>query len=146
MQWNINSTNVCAGVCPCTHECASRGACANVCIQSYALKCRRTISLLVNHCFLSPLPPSLRLLLLTHSLCCATDGRVAVSGALLVSLDMLPQSALHAVTAALYQVVSSLPQACQTILKARNFLHDSLWRTKQPSRNMLERDSWDDYI
>lgn len=31
----------------------------------------------------------LTLLLLTHSLCCATDGRVAVSDALLVGLDLL---------------------------------------------------------
>lgn len=82
------------------------------------------------HFSASPPSLSLRLLLLTHSLCCATDGRVAVSGALLMSLDLLSQPALHAVTAALYQVVSSLLQACQAILEARYFLHDGLGRTK----------------
>lgn len=46
--------------------------------------------------------------LLAHPLSCATDGRVAVSDALLVSLDLLSQPALHAVTAALYQAVSLL--------------------------------------
>lgn len=89
--------------------------------------------------FSSASPPSFALLLLTHSLCCATDGRVAVSGALLVSLDLLSEPALHTVTAALYQVVSTLLQACQAILKACYFLHDGLWRTKSRSRLMLER-------
>lgn len=139
MQWNISS-KMCVQVCVLAPACVQ----GHMCIQPYAFKCRRTISLLVFHCFLSLLPPSFLLLFLTHSLRCATDGRVAVSGALLVSLDLLPQSALHAVTTALYQVVSSLLQACQAIFKARYFLHDSLWKTKQPSRNMLARGSWDD--
>lgn len=71
-------------------------------------------------------PPSFHPILCTHSLRRAADGRVAVSDALLVSLDLLSHPALHTLTAALYQVVSLLFQACQTILKACNFLHDGL--------------------
>lgn len=85
------------------------------------------------------IPPSSFLLLLTHSLCSATDGRVAVSGALLVSLNLLSQPALHTVTAALDQVVSSLLQACQALLKPSNFLHNGLVNTKYASRMMLPR-------
>lgn len=65
-------------------------------------------------------------LLFTHPLRGATDGRVAVSDALLVGLDLLSQPALHAVAAALNQVGALLLQACQAILKARDFLHDGL--------------------
>lgn len=154
MQWNINSSDVFAGVCPSMHIWSHALLWMHVCVSdaSLCIICLisgRTISGLEtqNICFSQfPIPPPFLLLFLTHSLRCATDGRVAVSGALLVSLDLLPQSALHTVTAALYQVVSSLLQTCQAILKASYFLHDGLWRTKQPSRSMLERGSRGDRL
>lgn len=62
----------------------------------------------------------------THSLCRAADGRVAVSGALLLSLDLLSQPALHTLTAALHQVFSPLLQPSQAVLKACYLLHDGL--------------------
>ena len=85
------------------------------------------------HFILPPTSSSSLYILLTHSVCGAADGRVAVSGALLVGLDLLSQPALHALTAALDQAGSLFLQACQPLLKACDFLHDCLWRSERKS-------------
>lgn len=67
----------------------------------------------------------------THALCCAADGRVAVSCSLQVALDLLAKASLEALGAARRQLVSSVLQPCQTLLKACNLLHDGLGITSK---------------
>lgn len=64
--------------------------------------------------------------LITHALGGAADGGVAVSGSLLVSLDLLADLSLNLVRAAGHQVFSFQPQAGQTLLKTGDLLHHRL--------------------
>lgn len=60
---------------------------------------------------------------MTHTLGSATNGRVAVSGSLLVSLDLLADLHLNLVCTAGNKIFSFLLQTGETLLKTGDLLH-----------------------
>lgn len=78
-------------------------------------------------------------LFLTHTLCCAANCRVAVSGSLLMSLDLLADLGLDLVRAAGNKIFSSLVQTAEAFLKTGYFLHQSLGRNSQMVQTFLSK-------
>lgn len=76
---------------------------------------------------------------LTHTLCCAANCRVAVSGSLLVSLDLLADLGLDLVRAAGNKIFSSLVQTAEPFLKTGYFLHQRLRRNSQMVETFLSK-------
>ena len=62
----------------------------------------------------------------TYALGGAADGRVTVSSALQVGLDLLTDLSLHLVRAAGHQVFTFPFQTCQALLKTGDLLHYGL--------------------
>lgn len=60
---------------------------------------------------------------MTHTLGSAADGRVTVSGSLLMCLDLLTDLSLDLVCTAGYEIFSFLVQAGETFLKYGYLLH-----------------------
>lgn len=76
---------------------------------------------------------------LTHTLCCAANCRVAVSGSLLMSLDLLADLGLDLVRAAGNKIFSSLVQTAEAFLKTGYFLHQRLGRNSQMVQTFLSK-------
>lgn len=60
---------------------------------------------------------------MTHALGSAANGRVAISGSLLMSFDLLTDLSLNLVCTAGYEIFSFLLQAGDTLLKTAYLLH-----------------------
>lgn len=65
-----------------------------------------------------------------HTLSCAANSRITVSGALLMCLDLLTDLCLDLLCAAPYEMIAFVLQAGQTLLKTSYLLHYCLRRNR----------------